>query len=180
MQQRASRLLLAMMVGTARQGRASVSPAPSATVTGAARSPPALPSPYKPPRQQRPPSHVLRASAGGCSAGNHGNCQVSLSLPLPLTLRCHRVPATSRAPPRSCPGVRGCGTRGAVPGPPAPPAGSWRRAAAAGPCPGPGARGEERGAPRQAHAATSASVYPGSPGQVLPEIALGELSRASK
>lgn len=38
--------------------------------------------------------------------GNHGNGQVSLSLPLPITLRCHHVLATSRAlcvPPRSCP-----------------------------------------------------------------------------
>lgn len=29
---------------------------------------------------------------------NHGNCQVSVSLPLPLTLRCHHVSVTSWAP----------------------------------------------------------------------------------
>lgn len=38
--------------------------------------------------------------------GNHGNSQVPLSLPLPITLRCHHVLATSRAlrvPPRRGP-----------------------------------------------------------------------------
>lgn len=169
------------MLGTAGQGRASFSPPPSAVVSGTCSEPPRpflLPTNH--PGSKGRASHVLRASAGGCSAGNHGNCQVSLSLPLPLTLRCHQVPATSRVPPRSHPGVQGRGTQGSMPGPLAPPVGSWHQAAPAGPCPGPGAHGEERGAPRQAHAATSASVYPGSLGQVLPEIALGERSRASE
>lgn len=31
-------------------------------------------------------------------SGNHGNRQVSVSLPLPVTLRCHHVLVTSRAP----------------------------------------------------------------------------------
>lgn len=53
--------------------------------------------------------------------GNHGNCQVSVSLPLTVTLRCHHVPVTGRAPhvplrschlwSPGCPGTRGAGMR---------------------------------------------------------------------
>lgn len=40
--------------------------------------------------------------------GNHGNGQVPLSLPLPITLRCHRVLATSRAPHAEVPELCWC------------------------------------------------------------------------
>lgn len=115
--------------------------------------------------------------------GNHGNGQVSLSLPLPITLRCHHVLATNRAPrvpsmqlSLSCPGV--CGSRTQCWGSPlwpkdgiqassttqgSPHCGGGRRRdprPVPPPCPRAGSVPSRRKEPGEALPATSASAYP--------------------
>lgn len=92
---RAPELPPVLTVGTVGQGRASVSPRPNGTAGGAAGSPPALPSLLQPTRAD---VTCARSQRRWMLGGNHGNRQVSVSLPLPVTLRCHHVPVTSRAP----------------------------------------------------------------------------------
>lgn len=93
--QRAPELPPVLTVGMAGQGHASVSPRPNGAAGGAAGSPPALPSLLQPTQAG---GMCARSQRRWMLSGNHGNRQVSVSLPLPVTLRCHHVPVTSRAP----------------------------------------------------------------------------------
>lgn len=110
--QRAPELPPALAVGTAGQGCASVSPTPNGAAVGAAGSSQPFLSSCNPPRPLNTGVTCSWSQRWWMLGGNHGNCQVSVSLPLTVTLRCHHVPVTSRAP-ASCLSAPTAGPRAA-------------------------------------------------------------------